>query len=78
MRARFDAVVQDVKRQADDMETADVLDLANRFFRTTASIYTLAAMANIQVPQNNNVQAPEDDVQAPEDNIQALEEEENV
>ena len=76
--ATFGALVDEVKQQEDDMETADVLNLANRFFRTTASIYTLAAMANIQVPQNNNVQAPADDVQPPEDNIQALEEEENV
>ena len=76
--ATFGALVDEVKQQEDDMETAEVLDLANRFFRTTASVYTLAAMANIQVPQNNNVQAPADDVQPPEDNIQALEEEENV
>ena len=78
MRARFDAVVQDVKRQEDDISRNDAVNLAYRFFRTTASIYTLAAMANIQVPQNNNVQAPADDVQPPEDNVQALEEEENV
>ncbi|MBP5674005.1 MAG: hypothetical protein J6X49_16585 [Victivallales bacterium] len=76
--ATFGALVDEVKQQEDDMETAEVLDLANRFFRTTASIYTLAAMANIQVPQNNNVQAPADDVQPPEDNVQALGEEENV
>ena len=78
IRETFGTLVNDVKQQADDMETADVLDLANRFFRTTASIYTLAAMANIQVPQNNNAQAPAGNVQAPADNVQALGEEENV
>jgi hypothetical protein len=49
--ATFDALVDEVKQQAVDMETADVLDLANRFFRTTASVYTLAAMAGLPQPQ---------------------------
>ena len=51
IRETFGTLVSDVKQQADDMETADVLDLANRFFRTTASIYTLAAMAGLPQPQ---------------------------
>ena len=51
MRARFDAVVQDVKRQEDDISRNDAVNLAYRFFRTTASIYTLAAMAGLPQPQ---------------------------
>ena len=51
MRARFDAVVQDVKRQEDDISLNDAVNLAYRFFRTTASIYTLAAMAGLPQPQ---------------------------
>ena len=76
--ATFDDLVEDVRQQANDMELENTLDLAYRFFRTTSSVYTLAAMGNIQVPQNNNAQAPADNVQPPEDNVQALEEEENV
>ena len=45
VRETFNALVEEVRHQEDNMETADVLDLANRFFRTTSSIYTLAAMA---------------------------------
>jgi hypothetical protein len=44
-RQAFEAVVRDVKHQADGMPEEDVLQLAYRFFRTTARIYTLAAMA---------------------------------
>ena len=50
----FGAIKQAVKQQADNIQRADVLNLAEKFFRTTAQIYTLAAMANIQVPANNN------------------------
>ncbi|MBR5080743.1 MAG: hypothetical protein IKX30_18555 [Victivallales bacterium] len=77
VRAIFDAVVHDVKQQADDMEPADVLNLANRFFRTTANIYTLAAMANIQVPQNN-VQAPQNNGQVPVNNDQVPQNDDQV
>ena len=44
-RQAFEAVVRDVKHQADGMPEEDVLQLAYRFFRTTSRIYTLAAMA---------------------------------
>jgi len=51
IRETFNALVEEVRQQEDDMETADILDLANRFFRTTSSIYTLAAMATLPPPQ---------------------------
>jgi hypothetical protein len=75
IRATFDAIVQEVKQQADDIEIQDALNLAERFFRTTSQIYTLAAMANIQVPANNN-QVPANNNQAPANNVQAVAEEE--
>jgi hypothetical protein len=70
VRTEFDAVVREVKQQADDIEPAVALNLANRFFRTTANIYTLAAMANIQVPQND-AQVPQNDAQVPAEEVNA-------
>ena len=45
----FGAIKRAVKQQAVNIPIADVLNLAEKFFRTTAQIYTLAAMAGVQL-----------------------------
>jgi hypothetical protein len=55
----FDELIDEVRQQDDNMETAAVLNLANRFFRTTASIYTLAAMATLPPPPPPPANPPE-------------------
>ena len=44
-RVAFDAVVDAVKHQADDISPNAALQLAEKFFKVTSQIYTLAAMA---------------------------------
>ena len=44
-REAFDTVADAVKHQADGISPNEALQLAEKFFRVTSQIYTLAAMA---------------------------------
>ena len=57
-QAEFNAVVTEMREQADDISDEDALALAQRFLNAAAKVYTLAAMAP-PPPANPPANAPE-------------------